>query len=327
MTAPPAATIAPQSSGAEARPGTEPSKRKGSGKSFDELLGHPEANPIPPSQVPSEPAPRAGETFPALEEGAAIQREALLSGEALPVGAPGFVPGADAVDAAVSPEALLGDGARLEDLTPLSGPSLSREAPPELPPFDSLPSGAEEPGANGTPLDVSGLMPSPARLEAMALPSGGEEPSSGPVERASLPELFNRLEALAQRGGGTVHLRLDPPELGRVEIAVLAKGSRIEIDMRSVSEAAKAALESGLNDLRSALKVQDLQLTRADVQVDQRLAGDQGEGPQARFDERPDGGRLARSRPAGARLAAVNPSTGPGGVMRPAGPGRLDVKV
>lgn len=81
----------------------------------------------------------------------------------------------------------------------------------------------------------------------------------------SLPEVMERVETLVHRGGGEMTVSLSPPELGKLEIRVSTEGNRVEIEMHSENNFAKAIIENSLGDLRQSLQSQDLNLTRIDV--------------------------------------------------------------
>lgn len=81
----------------------------------------------------------------------------------------------------------------------------------------------------------------------------------------SLPEVFKKVESMVHNGGGKMTVQLTPPDLGRVEIQVIAKGKNVEIKMKSENEFAKVALESHMSDLRDSMQGQDLQLNKVEV--------------------------------------------------------------
>ena len=64
---------------------------------------------------------------------------------------------------------------------------------------------------------------------------------------------------------------LNPPSLGHVEIQVTTRGKNVEIQMRSETNLAKTTLESQLGELRHSMQVQDLNLSKLEVQVSHDL--------------------------------------------------------
>ena len=110
-------------------------------------------------------------------------------------------------------------------------------------------------------------------------PSGNEVVESrGQVVRATLPELFEKVQGMVHHGNGKMTIALNPPDLGQVEIHVSTRGKNVEISMKSDNDFAKSAIESSLSDLKASMEAQDLNLTRMEVQVhrdlDQQIQND-----------------------------------------------------
>jgi flagellar hook-length control protein FliK len=75
-------------------------------------------------------------------------------------------------------------------------------------------------------------------------------------------------QALASKiatGARQLHVRLDPPELGKLDVDVKLKDGQVYLNVRTDSVNATEALEGHLKDLRSALKEQGLDLAGFDV--------------------------------------------------------------
>ena len=100
------------------------------------------------------------------------------------------------------------------------------------------------------------------------------EVDSSESKPSPIPEMSSHVQTLAERGGGKITVSLNPPELGQVEIDVTAKGSNIEVSMRSDNELTKSMIESGMDDLKAALSSHDLVLTKSSVQVDRDMSFD-----------------------------------------------------
>jgi flagellar hook-length control protein FliK len=60
---------------------------------------------------------------------------------------------------------------------------------------------------------------------------------------------------------------LNPPELGQMEIEVITRGGKVEIEMTSDNHLAKHLLEANLPELKRTLGIQDLDLARVEVNV------------------------------------------------------------
>jgi flagellar hook-length control protein FliK len=69
----------------------------------------------------------------------------------------------------------------------------------------------------------------------------------------------------AEQGGGEVHIRLDPPELGAVSIHVRIDGNRVQIQVQAERSEAMNLLRQGTNDLTSLLGSRGLNLTDVNV--------------------------------------------------------------
>lgn len=95
--------------------------------------------------------------------------------------------------------------------------------------------------------------------------------SQGPVVRATLPELFEKVQGMVHHGNGKMTVALNPPDLGQVEIHVTTRGKNVEVSMKSENDFAKSAIESSLGDLRSSMEAQDLNLTKMEVHVQRDL--------------------------------------------------------
>lgn len=143
---------------------------------------------------------------------------------------------------------------------------------------------------------------------------------AAPVTHAQLPEVFERVRSLAQSGGGTMTVTLNPPELGKVEIQVKARGRSVEVEMRSESAHAKGVIEGGLQELRHAMSAQDLVLSKVEVSLGGEFRmPNPGEGfRESRHDANEQRGFSPAEKPRAiaaasfspARFAGSSPSTG-----------------
>ena len=95
--------------------------------------------------------------------------------------------------------------------------------------------------------------------------------SRGQVSRATLPELFEKVQSMVHHGNGKMTVALNPPDLGQVQIHVTTKGKNVEVSMKSENDFAKSAIESSLSDLKASMEAQDLNLTKLEVQVHRDL--------------------------------------------------------
>lgn len=74
------------------------------------------------------------------------------------------------------------------------------------------------------------------------------------------------LTALTQQRGGTLSIRLDPPELGAVQVKMVMQQGSVSVDFRAATPEARAILEMHLGALRSALEAQGLNVDRLQVE-------------------------------------------------------------
>ncbi|MCB0417423.1 MAG: flagellar hook-length control protein FliK [Bdellovibrionaceae bacterium] len=146
------------------------------------------------------------------------------------------------------------------------------------------------------------------------------------MQESNLQELFDGVQSLVHRGGGKMTVSLSPEHLGQMEIEVNAKGNRVSVEMISQSHSAKAAIESQLADLRTAMQSQDLILARVQVQVgnEGRWASNANTGDGQAFQSNRRGSTLAAP---SLRVAASSPIRSVGMVSGRLGTGRLDMRI
>jgi flagellar hook-length control protein FliK len=173
----------------------------------------------------------------------------------------------------------------------------------------------------------------------------GQAETSVVQDRNSVPQLFQRVDSMIHQGGGKMVVSLNPPELGQVEVQVVAKGKRIEIEMKSDSERTKTLLQNHVSDLKHSMQSHDLVLSKMDVQVaretsqptsPEKMAANAGSNQfsgtfQQSFQERSDSGRLAmlggsQSQLSVGRTVPVLASSGRTGSVSAAA-GRVDLRI
>lgn len=173
----------------------------------------------------------------------------------------------------------------------------------------------------------------------------GAVESKGQVVRASLPELFEKVQGMVHHGNGKMTVALNPPTLGQVEIHVTTRGKNVEISMKSENDFAKSAIESSIGDLKASMEAQDLNLTKMEVQVhrdlDKHIQGDftsNWVGQDAAFQQsrgftrdnspespwrEPSGSTNLKSIGASSRLGAISSTSR----SMPVGDGRVDIRI
>lgn len=160
----------------------------------------------------------------------------------------------------------------------------------------------------------------------------------GSKPAVTVPELVSTVQSMVHHGGGRMTVSLSPPDLGEVEIAVTARGNRLEILVRSDNERTRGVLQEHLGDLKTALQSQDLILSKMEVQVSREPMGYFGESRFADFtghqpnpqsqsyrqsDQRPGSGFQETVAPSPVRVSS-QPSSA---VSQELGNGRLNLWV
>jgi len=101
-----------------------------------------------------------------------------------------------------------------------------------------------------------------ARAEA----SAASRASTEEIAARFVSRVGNGLRALAGQRGGTMHMRLDPPELGRLHVEMQIRGGTVSAIFRASDASAHRLLEEHMTTLRGTLERQGLQVERLQVQ-------------------------------------------------------------
>jgi flagellar hook-length control protein FliK len=101
--------------------------------------------------------------------------------------------------------------------------------------------------------------PANAQLPLHDAPSAQDEANVGRVSRG--------LQAAVNQRGGTVTLRLHPPEMGFLRIEMSVKDGVVTARMSAEMESARTLLQSQVAQLRHALQSQGLSVDRLEVQT------------------------------------------------------------
>ena len=102
-----------------------------------------------------------------------------------------------------------------------------------------------------------------------------------PVEQTAQSRMLERIEAhqavrqvasrvawMVQNGEGRAIIRLDPPELGHVEIQVDSKPGEIKVHMIVEDASVKQALDASVSKLRDSMEQHQIKLEKLEVSVD-----------------------------------------------------------
>ncbi len=132
-------------------------------------------------------------------------------------------------------------------------------------------SGALAPGS-GAASTNQGVESTPApawsagvEVTAEASRAAASREAPAPTAATPLTELPARIEAMAQAGGGTARLRLDPPTLGEIQVEVRIRGDAVAVRLVASEQAARSVLEDGRARLVDALASRSLRMERFDV--------------------------------------------------------------
>ncbi|MEO1172540.1 MAG: flagellar hook-length control protein FliK, partial [Myxococcota bacterium] len=124
-----------------------------------------------------------------------------------------------------------------------------------------------------------------AGLTTATAPAREATPPQGLVPPEQIPE---RIRVALEKGQREVRIRLDPPELGTLDVRIAVDGTDVRLTVRAEHAEASQLLQQSLQDLRLRLSQSGLQLVDADVDI---ATGDDGGGG------RGDASRDRRERP------------------------------
>jgi flagellar hook-length control protein FliK len=138
-------------------------------------------------------------------------------------------------------------------------------------------------------------------------------PNSGPI--------LERIAWLAEQGGGSARLHLDPPALGELEIVVRVRGRRVDVHLRAEEASAQQAVLESRDRLVEALAIKDFRVDEFSVGGGSRERSDSGSGdsPRERMAPPPEHSR--------AQAAAPAPNTARAAALRQATAGSIDLRV
>jgi flagellar hook-length control protein FliK len=122
---------------------------------------------------------------------------------------------------------------------------------------------------------------------AVSEPGSARDAASASHAARALPELPARGElevvrsvrVLADQGGGRVHIRLDPPELGGLSLRVIVSDGVVHVSMLADQAPVAELLQRHSSELRSALETHGLRLDQLDVGTGQADLGSRDAHP------------------------------------------------
>ena len=209
------------------------------------------------------PTPGRAQTAQAVATNAATQAAAVVDAD--------FIPDAAATGMSLDAAALAKAG-----LVPLANPILLAALAPATGPTPVALTATEVPALSGE---------SPGGPAA----SGGT-PAGAPAPKATQAEMIERMVAVAKllskaNGDRTFLLKLNPPDLGRIQVRLQVENGVVEASVHTETHAARHAILQNLEQLKASLLEQGLQVGRFDVSVEGQ------DGGTAQFAEGQGGGR------------------------------------
>ena len=109
--------------------------------------------------------------------------------------------------------------------------------------------------------------------------------------KANIDKLMSQAQIIAQKGGGEAKIRMTPEGLGEVELRVIVKDGKVNVELATETKEAKKMIESSLSDLKLGLAGHKLSLESVKVDTSMQSSADQLNQQQKNPDARPDQGR------------------------------------
>lgn len=107
----------------------------------------------------------------------------------------------------------------------------------------------------------------PSRQEAASRSSGSSPADARGLERTPFDDLVRSIRLKNGPFQSSAKLQLEPPELGRLHVHVRVLGERVQIDIRTETEAARQLVRERGSKLIHALQLQGVSVDRFDVAV------------------------------------------------------------
>ncbi len=145
--------------------------------------------------------------------------------------------------------------------------------------------GGGAPSAVSTPTDTGG---GETALPTRVVPNQSIRQSSGAARGESGPDQVNRVRfvqrvarafAVVGDRGGSVRLRLHPPELGSLRLEVTVRNGTMTARLEVETDSARTMLLDNLPALRDRLAAQEIKVGRFDVDLSDRSSGGTPQGP------------------------------------------------
>ncbi|MGD9868432.1 MAG: flagellar hook-length control protein FliK [Hyphomicrobiales bacterium] len=229
----------------------------GQGNRADAVTDAPATPPQAASPLPAAPVPQAGaEARPAAP---ADPLKALHDAVAKPAHANGDGDGEDAAD---GPDPAAGAGDKRPAPSPLNRPVLVHAAPQPLT-AQTIVTVQESPSADTIPLGATGGAAQTVQMKTVSAPPP-PTPGANPVP---LNGIAVHIAQQAQTGARRFDIRLDPPELGRIEVRlevnreghvhthlVVERSETLDLLQRDARQLERALQDAGLDTSQGGMK-------------------------------------------------------------------------
>ncbi len=147
-----------------------------------------------------------------------------------------------------------------------------------------LPRRVPELGVEPLPRETTATSEAAPRVESAPAPAAfaTERPAPQQSVAPNSGPILERIAWLAEQGGGSARLHLDPPELGELEIVVRVRGRRVDVHLRAEEAGAQQAVLESRERLVEALAAKDFRVDEFSVGGGSRERSEHGSGEPTR---------------------------------------------
>lgn len=104
---------------------------------------------------------------------------------------------------------------------------------------------------------------------------GGSQGARSPLMEKVMNQILQGARVMVKDGVAHMHLKLEPPALGKIQLALVVEGELVTARFTAESQTVQALIETNLPELRSALQEAGLQVDLLQVEV--QTGGSQGD--------------------------------------------------
>jgi flagellar hook-length control protein FliK len=184
-------------------------------------------------------------------------------------------------DPAQQPTAMPGSLAPIDSGADDSG-NVTQPALDEMTNVKSAAKGAAEPDESASQINSSDLsrvkvQGSAFKVAAVVDPA----PPEAQFAEANHAKIVSGIHGQLLPGGGSMHIRLDPPELGAVNVRVEMRDGVMTAAFETTNDQATKLLSHSLGDLKAALEAQGVSVEKLHVRQSDRQQSSSGDGRQS----------------------------------------------